>query len=810
MVVGYRSNGLYILNLEESNEVVELQKSEDSKYKRVWNISWPNEDSIVITSTYGQIKLFKHRKENLYEILKLEAHSHSVFAIEALNGEYLATGDWSGELVIWKFVDDEYKLVQKISFSDTIQDIYWKDENNISVLDDQGKIYLLERTNNEGVLWNIVLEVDIASSKGTCISMTHDDNIFAATLNELIQFNITTQLLETININNIRKLFIDDKFVYYLTDNGLYKFIWKQIEVREEVISYRYVKAGLLGHTRSGKSTFCMWVKGFDTENIKSTYGRSVYDWDVSNDNSGNKRIILHDHGGQDTVIETFIPFLKDSDILLLFYVQKDRTSLIKVLSMLDRIINELSRDIQVYLVRTFIDDEYNDITNMEIDNILSSTIIKSDIHISPVKNIGLEDVYSTIVDSIDWNQSRIVIRSPINEGVSNTIRILEHENIAFITFDDFKDKYKEVTGTNISEGHLKFILNDFVNKGRIEYYDYISDKIIFYEEYFNILKSEVPKIIAYKNGVIDYAELVEQFGESDWLQILDEWYANTGLSIRFGQKRIFTYKLQDESISLDGYKDKLIGIEPYQKIFNIQDVKLTQLLNILSEMRLQCIDLKLKEGLFEWEDNAFIYYTYNISGSSVEGRYLNIIYYIGGNNVKMKNRLRIRFEEILSILYGDVVDSPIEVNKKKGKKIEYKYDVSLSFAGEQRGYVEQVAIFLEEKGYDIFYDEFDKHSFWGKDMEKFFINIFKIISEYCIMFISNEYMEKYWPSLERRSALERALSEKTEYVLPVKFDDFDIPELKGIGYLNGARHTPQYIADCFVKKWEEENKEDE
>lgn len=131
---------------------------------------------------------------------------------------------------------------------------------------------------------------------------------------------------------------------------------------------------------------------------------------------------------------------------------------------------------------------------------------------------------------------------------------------------------------------------------------------------------------------------------------------------------------------------------------------------------------------------------------------------------------------------------------------------MSLSFAGEQRGYVEQVAIFLEDKGYDIFYDDFDKHSFWGKDMEEFFINVFKNISEYCMMFISNEYMEKYWPSLERRSALERALSEKTEYILPIKFDDFDIPELKGIGYLDGARHTPQYITDCFVKKWEEKN----
>lgn len=39
--------------------------------------------------------------------------------------------------------------------------------------------------------------------------------------------------------------------------------------------------------------------------------------------------------------------------------------------------------------------------------------------------------------------------------------------------------------------------------------------------------------------------------------------------------------------------------------------------------------------------------------------------HYIGGNNSTIKNRLRMRFDEVLSILYGDVVNSSTEENKK-------------------------------------------------------------------------------------------------------------------------------------------------
>lgn len=46
-----------------------------------------------------------------------------------------------------------------------------------------------------------------------------------------------------------------------------------------------------------------------------------------------------------------------------------------------------------------------------------------------------------------------------------------------------------------------------------------------------------------------------------------------------------------------------------------------------------------------------------------------------------------------------------------------YQYDVALSFAGENREYVEDVAVFLKSRGLSIFYDKFEQADLWGKNL---------------------------------------------------------------------------------------------
>ena len=69
-------------------------------------------------------------------------------------------------------------------------------------------------------------------------------------------------------------------------------------------------------------------------------------------------------------------------------------------------------------------------------------------------------------------------------------------------------------------------------------------------------------------------------------------------------------------------------------------------------------------------------------------------------------------------------------------------------------------------------------------------------------MFISKEYVENAWPRHERRSILSSAVQNKSEYVLPVRFDDTLVPGLpESIRYETANEHTPEKLAVMIAEK---------
>ena len=107
-----------------------------------------------------------------------------------------------------------------------------------------------------------------------------------------------------------------------------------------------------------------------------------------------------------------------------------------------------------------------------------------------------------------------------------------------------------------------------------------------------------------------------------------------------------------------------------------------------------------------------------------------------------------------------------------------FEYDVGLSFAGEQRQYVEQVARELNARGVRVFFDDYERDRLWGTDLYAYLTNIYEHMCRFCVIFVSQEYAAKVWPSRERQSAQARALEERREYILPARFDDTPIPGL--------------------------------
>jgi len=131
------------------------------------------------------------------------------------------------------------------------------------------------------------------------------------------------------------------------------------------------------------------------------------------------------------------------------------------------------------------------------------------------------------------------------------------------------------------------------------------------------------------------------------------------------------------------------------------------------------------------------------------------------------------------------------------------KYHIALSFAGEDRGYVEEVAEALQAVGVDVFYDKFEEHELWGKDLYAHLSDIYQNRAMFTVMFVSNAYSIKLWTSHERKSAQARAFSESREYILPAFFDTaVEVPGLlKTTGYIDLAARTPAELADLIVRK---------
>lgn len=139
-------------------------------------------------------------------------------------------------------------------------------------------------------------------------------------------------------------------------------------------------------------------------------------------------------------------------------------------------------------------------------------------------------------------------------------------------------------------------------------------------------------------------------------------------------------------------------------------------------------------------------------------------------------------------------------------------YDVALSFAGEDRTYVEKVALFLRENSISVFYDNFEEEKLWGQDLVKYLQDIYAHKCVFCVIFISKYYIQKPWTNYESAIAMERMLecsAKNTEYILPVQFDDSKMPGILNTrGVINALEKSPEQLGELIIKKIENHKKQ--
>lgn len=130
------------------------------------------------------------------------------------------------------------------------------------------------------------------------------------------------------------------------------------------------------------------------------------------------------------------------------------------------------------------------------------------------------------------------------------------------------------------------------------------------------------------------------------------------------------------------------------------------------------------------------------------------------------------------------------------------EFEIALSFAGEDRAYVDQVANLLRNSGIKVFYDLFEEEKLWGKNLYDYLTEIYMNKALYTIMFISDSYSKKLWTNHERQAMQARAFQENQEYILPVRFDETPIPGiLPTTGYIDISSKSPEDFVKIIHKK---------
>jgi hypothetical protein len=130
------------------------------------------------------------------------------------------------------------------------------------------------------------------------------------------------------------------------------------------------------------------------------------------------------------------------------------------------------------------------------------------------------------------------------------------------------------------------------------------------------------------------------------------------------------------------------------------------------------------------------------------------------------------------------------------------KYDLAISFAGEDRHLARGLAERLDAAGYSIFFDEFHQAELWGRDLTVALADVYAREARWCLVLVSEAYIRKPWTNLERQNALHRFMNERTGYLLCLRLDGSKLPGLPDVvGYLDYPGRNEEDVYGLLLER---------
>jgi len=120
------------------------------------------------------------------------------------------------------------------------------------------------------------------------------------------------------------------------------------------------------------------------------------------------------------------------------------------------------------------------------------------------------------------------------------------------------------------------------------------------------------------------------------------------------------------------------------------------------------------------------------------------------------------------------------------------KYDVALSFAGEDRSIARQIAESLTKENLNVFFDDYSSAELWGQNLFDYLEKVYAD-SRLCIVLLSKSYLEGQWTQNEFRNLIAHSKKRPSFSILPLHIDDAPVPgDLANLGYVQWDSVSPQ------------------
>lgn len=132
----------------------------------------------------------------------------------------------------------------------------------------------------------------------------------------------------------------------------------------------------------------------------------------------------------------------------------------------------------------------------------------------------------------------------------------------------------------------------------------------------------------------------------------------------------------------------------------------------------------------------------------------------------------------------------------------EFEFDVLLSFASPERDYARAIHAIATANGLKVFFDEEFQHEVWGRNLVEYLDHTYRARGRYVVVLVSQAYVEKSYPKVERRAALDRMIEQAAEYLLPVRVDEAWIPGLpRSTAYVDLRTAGVIGVCELLVRK---------